>query len=216
MPIVVELFTSQGCDACPLMDPVMAALADRDDVIALGFHVDYWDYLGWKDPFGRPTHSDRQRRYAEYFGTKLVYTPLLVIDGNDETRMAPMETIDRMIAQARAHGPKRMNVAIGARPDGKVAVTLDGDPQAEPALIWLAVYDQVRGTPVRGGDNLGRFLKNYNVVQRFEYLGVWSGGPVTLTLDGKALERERAGGMAVLVQRDGMGPFLGAAALEWD
>src|SRR6266404_8350655 len=82
-PVVVELFTSQGCSSCPPADALLGELARRDDVIALGFHISYWDSLGWKDPFSRPQSTERQRVYARLFGGQ-IYTPQLVVDGTIE------------------------------------------------------------------------------------------------------------------------------------
>src|SRR5690348_4653604 len=81
-PIVVELFTSQGCSSCPPADALLNELAQRPDVVALGFHVDYWDYLGWKDPLSAPGSTQRQRDYARLLNQPTIYTPEMVIDGH--------------------------------------------------------------------------------------------------------------------------------------
>jgi len=91
-PPVVELFTSQGCSSCPPADALLGELARRGDVIALGFHIDYWDKLGWKDPLSTPQSTERQRRYARLFGTP-TYTPQLVIDGTREMVGSQRETV---------------------------------------------------------------------------------------------------------------------------
>ncbi len=83
-PVVVELFTSQGCSSCPPADAFLGELARREDVLALGFHVDYWNYIGWRDPFSSPSHSQRQQDYARRFGENRVYTPQMVVDGRAE------------------------------------------------------------------------------------------------------------------------------------
>jgi hypothetical protein len=78
---VVELYTSQGCSSCPPADAYLGKIANRDDIIALSFHVDYWDYIGWKDKFARPEHTQRQRKYAGHLGMGYIYTPQLVVQG---------------------------------------------------------------------------------------------------------------------------------------
>ena len=89
--IVVELFTSQGCSSCPPADAYLAELAGRDDVIALSFHVDYWNYIGWTDPFSMPEATSRQRAYGRQLGKSFVYTPQIVVDGRAET-VGPFRT----------------------------------------------------------------------------------------------------------------------------
>jgi hypothetical protein len=82
-PVLVELFTSQGCSSCPPADALLHKLARRDDVVALALHVDYWDYIGWKDTFAKAAHSARQRAYAREAGRRMVYTPQMIINGAD-------------------------------------------------------------------------------------------------------------------------------------
>src|SRR6056297_1329329 len=82
-PVVVELFTSQGCSSCPPADAMLGELAERDDVIPLALHVDYWDYIGWADIFADPAYTRRQKGYAHATGQRMVYTPQMVIDGQD-------------------------------------------------------------------------------------------------------------------------------------
>ena len=83
-PVVVELYTSQGCSSCPPADAMFAELKDRKDVIAIALHVDYWDYIGWKDEFGHPAHADRQRAYAAKAGRRSIYTPEMVVHGQQK------------------------------------------------------------------------------------------------------------------------------------
>ncbi|MEM7520744.1 MAG: DUF1223 domain-containing protein, partial [Pseudomonadota bacterium] len=101
-PVVVELYTSQGCSSCPPADALMHELAGRDDVIALAMHVDYWDYIGWKDPFGNPAHADRQRAYAAEGNRRTIYTPEMVVQGvTDIVGTKPMKLAEAIAAHAR-------------------------------------------------------------------------------------------------------------------
>lgn len=216
VPIVVELFTSQGCEACPEMDELVGKLAQEPNVLVLTFHVDYWDYIGWKDPFGHPAHSERQRRYGQRFGLKMVHTPQVIIDGEIESQAMELETLLRQVQLARDHGPRRVPVGIRYTLEGDLAVTIAGDPQPAPVNVWFVVYDEVRGTPVRAGENMGKFLKSYNVVRQWKRLDTWSGGTLDLRIGNDSIVSHRPGGCAILLQREEMGPFLGVARLEWD
>src|SRR3546814_16556440 len=95
--VVVELFTSQGCSACPPADALLGELAQRRDVVALAFHVDYWDHVGWTDPFGDPLHTARQRAYAARLRLPTIYTPPMVIDGIDQFVGARQSEIEATI-----------------------------------------------------------------------------------------------------------------------
>src|ERR1700735_2309357 len=101
-PVVVELFTSQGCSSCPPADAVLAELAPRKDVLALGFHVDYWDSLGWKDPLSTPGATGRQNEYAAQFGRHEVFTPQIVIDGQRQAVGSNRNAVLQAITQSDA------------------------------------------------------------------------------------------------------------------
>ena len=102
---VVELFTSQGCSSCPPADALLADLADRDDVLALSFHVDYWDYIGWKDPFASPQYTQRQRVYSQVFGKRYVYTPQMVVNGSFEMTGSDRAGVLKRIRRRRRRRP---------------------------------------------------------------------------------------------------------------
>src|SRR5260370_2452132 len=103
-PLVVELFTSQGCSSCPPADALLAGLASRPEVLALSFHVDYWDRLGWKDPFSSPEATRRQHRYAELLGTGTVYTPQIIVDGRWQAVGSDPGEVERALDAAPRDG----------------------------------------------------------------------------------------------------------------
>jgi len=201
-PNVVELFQSQGCSSCPPANASLARYADRADILALTFAVTYWDRLGWKDTFARPEYTERQYAYAHSLGDSGVYTPEVVVNGRaagvgDE--VAEVEALARKTDRG-ASGPEvriegeAVSIGAGAAPTGG-------------ADVWLALYDpRTLEVPVARGENAGSTLSHRNVVKRLERLGAWNGSPVRLTLPD-------AGGLAraVLVQKRGVGPILGAA-----
>lgn len=220
-PVVVELFTSQGCNSCPPAEALLAELADRDGVIALEFHVDYWDYIGWSDPFADPSYTHRQRFYNQLFGSPYNYTPQMVIDGRAH-EVGSRETA--VEARIEAAAMKRMMDADdGALPElnvamdeaGGMVVTLDGPaPDGGSYRILLAGFDDRHVTEVEAGENSGRTLVNRHVVRSLTTLDAhWSGGP--------ALHRIRAdmmsgdGGCAVLIQDMDTGTIAAAQMLQF-
>lgn len=157
-PVVLELFTSQGCSSCPPADALLGELERKPAVIALAWHVDYWNGLGWHDPFATRFATDRQRAYAARLQTD-VYTPALVVNG-----AALVVGSDRdAIAQAMARvPPPRGPVSLRADSAGLIATF---DPALRPATVLLASYDPVRDTAVGAGENSGRKLREYHVVR---------------------------------------------------
>ena len=152
--IVVELFTSQGCSSCPPADRLVGELAKRDDVLPLSFHVDYWDYLGWKDPFSSAEYTLRQRDYRGQFGLRYIYTPQIVIGGTKQEVGSHRGKVLRAIEQVRA----RPMVAVSvAHPDEKTAlVTVDaGRTPGRTATVWLFAYDKSHTTEIQRGENGG-------------------------------------------------------------
>ena len=202
-PTVVELFTSQGCSSCPPADALLGEIAKRPDVIALGFHIDYWDGLGWKDPFSMPQSTARQRAYAGRFGTP-VYTPQLVVDG---VREMIGSRRDEVIAALPATSPVALApVAFAA---DRHSVTIGPSAATSAAgQVLLVRFVQKRMTPVGAGENARRTLDDTNGVQELMTLGDWTGTPATFALAAPAPGE----GIAVLVQAED-GHILGAAVL---
>jgi len=212
-PVLVELFTSQGCSSCPPADALLGELAKRPDVVALAFHVDYWDYIGWKDPYALPAFTARQRAYSDALGLHMVYTPQMVVDGHADVPGSHELELEAAIADARER-PK-VALSIARDPSGAYSVSIPDAPAGlagTVASVWIARFDRQEQTAVKRGENAGSTLTDYNVVREFRQLGVWSGTAVELPLgiDPVAM---KGSGCAVILQADPAGPVLGAAAL---
>lgn len=201
-PVLLELFTSQGCSSCPPADAVLRALSSRRDVLALGFHVDYWDALGWVDPFASPAFTARQHAYARQHGFQ-VYTPQLVVDGATAligSRRGQAE--DEIIAAAAAAARRQEASATISRDGRRVRVSLGTTAQAGAAgAVWLISFDRERATEIRSGENAGKRIVYSNVVRSIRKLADWSNTP--LLLDERLAADERGERLALVVQGPG-------------
>jgi hypothetical protein len=201
-PVVVELFTSQGCSSCPPADALLSELSQRPEVIALGFHIDYWDNLGWKDPLSSPAATARQRDYARQFVRMQVYTPQLVVDGTDEAVGSDRTAVLQALQQAKPEA--QAPVAFGDK-----GVTVG--PGKGTGKVLLLRFVQKRTSRVTAGENTGRTLNDVNGVAALTPLGAWDGTSVTFPVEPPGPGE----GVAVLVQAPdghilGAGKALGA------
>lgn len=211
-PVVVELFTSQGCSSCPPADALLRDLAGREDVIALGHHVDYWDYIGWEDPFARPEATERQRLYSRELSLSFIYTPQMVIDGRHDVVGSRRGEVMSMIENAAA-AAKPAKVRIDE--ERGLIVVEAGEPPRIPCVVWLAYFDDAHQTEVARGENSGRTLVDANVVRSFEKIGTYVGKRLEIRADFAAAKAAGRGGAAVLIQESTNGPMLGAAKLDF-
>ena len=210
-PVVVELFTSQGCSSCPPADALLTELAERPGVIALSMHVDYWDYIGWKDLFASPLVTERQHGYSRHFGKRYVYTPQMVIDGRLESVGSRRDDVTGLIDRAGAV-PKPLTLRFEEDNGGAVVIPA-GDAPAEGATVWLAVYDAAHETDIGSGENRGRRLHYSHVVRELEEIGRWHGEEMVVRLDLAGAAARGRNGCAVIVQSGRTGPVLGALAM---
>jgi hypothetical protein len=174
-PVVVELFTSQGCSSCPPADRLLTRLGEDPKldrrVFPLAFHVDYWNYIGWTDPFSSERWSERQRSYARSFGSSRVYTPQLVVDGRTECVGSEQNEVYQLIHQALSRPPLGrvdLRLAPGADPNQLRALAdarLTADAPG-PLELWVALYQKDLTTGVARGENAHRTLHNDYVVRR--------------------------------------------------
>ena len=209
-PVLVELFTSQGCSSCPPADAILADLAELPGVIALALHVDYWDYLGWEDKFGRPEHTDRQRRYAKAARERSVYTPQLIVQGVDRVVGANAEEVLSSVAahQARPAGARLDLVREGEALRIRLAPAGFGATGA--SLVYLVRFLPAETVEIGGGENAGHTIDYTNIVTDWETVARWDGlGEAEFGIDLSA-----DANAAVVVQRERLGPVLTAAMLR--
>jgi hypothetical protein len=172
-PVVVELFTSQGCSSCVGSGQVIADLEDNPRVLALTFAVDYWDYLGWADTFAKPAFTERQRAYMTHFDQHEVYTPQLVVDGRLQTAALPTDKAEAMVRDAARAPRDPPDIAFAGA--SRVLVG-SGRPPKGGAEVWLVRYDpREQSVVVKSGENRGKTVVEHNVVRQLVRLGVWSG-----------------------------------------
>lgn len=164
-PVVLELFTSQGCSSCPPADRLLAELGRRDDVVALSFHVDYWNDLGWDDPFSSPRWSQRQQSYGHELPSR-IYTPQLVVHGRQHL-VGSNERAVREAMAAQAAQPHVRLAASAKRQGNRVEVAIDRD--ARDLLAVVALYESEHSTEITSGENSDRTLRNDYVVRQLAY-----------------------------------------------
>lgn len=215
---VVELFTSQGCNSCPPADEFFAELAAKGNIVALAYHVDYWDYLGWQDTLSRKENTERQYDYMRAFGTRSVYTPQAVINGRSHVNGASRTEVDGALARMERVG-EGMRVGIKvSRTSDRVMIDA-GDAEAGPsdAHVVIVYFDPPRTITIAKGENTGRSMTYWNAVSGIQTAGMWHGKAQRYELPMSEISKKK-GGCAVLLQsvgKDGLpGPILGAAFIQ--
>lgn len=210
---VVELFTSQGCSSCPPADVLFRELAERDDVVALAYHIDYWDYLGWKDSLASAENTTRQQAYAEVFGGS-VYTPQLVVDGARHVVGSEREKVEAAVATRSDPDALSVDVDISAR-NNNVQIHIDeGQPVPHGAHVVLVYFQPRHLAEIEQGQNAGREIDYRNIVTRHQTVGIWHGDAMDIEIP-KSEMAQRGGRCAVLLQQvdetGRPGVILGAA-----
>jgi hypothetical protein len=206
-PMVLELFTSEGCSSCPPAEALLGELAGRPDVLALAFHVDYWDGMGWRDKFAFPMATERQRLYAKNLGSFSVYTPQLVVDGRRDFVGSDRVSVGHALAQARAPGVM-LNLAVH---EGTVSVTLERQAGVRLSDVLLVAYQKRVVSRIGRGENAGRELEEFNIVRALRPLGHWAGAPQQFEAPVGTIPTD-ATDVAILVQMTGGGPIIGAVS----
>ncbi len=203
-PVVVELYTAQGCASCVAANAFVAKLAERPGVLALIFSVDYWDYLGWADTFAKPEFAERQKAYVTRLALREPYTPQVVVDGAGQASGAKTERVDRLVDEAAKapRDPPDIHF-VGARVYVGSARAPKGGGE-----VWLIRFDpRAEDVAVKSGDNKGQTVAEKNVVREVVRLGAWRGKPVAFRLPAAGDEALKT---VVLVQAGRGGRVIGS------
>jgi len=212
---VIELFTSQGCSSCPPADKLVGELAKRDDILALTFNVDYWDYLGWKDTLGSPENSERQRAYATARGDRQVYTPQIVVNGVDHVVGSNRSALEAAI---KHDGPLPVSIGLKEKDDAITVTVNKNGRDVDHASLWLAIYREEVTVPIERGENTGRTITYSNVVKKLRPIAMWHGDDMSVDLPKSEVTRSRTKRCAVILQAETdagqPGRILGAATID--
>jgi hypothetical protein len=207
---VVELFTSQGCSSCPPADALLTSLAEQGDVVALAYHVDYWDYIGWEDTFGDKGFSDLQRAYARNWGSSRIFTPQMVINGEEGVVGSKRVKVQQALASAELP----LDVTLSVHGD-MLKLEAPADASLEDATIYLVRYLDRADVVIEKGENAGKSMVYTQVVVDRQIVGMWEaseGAEVKFPLE--KLDTDAVGGVAIIIQQESEGlpgPILGAA-----
>ncbi|QRG09882.1 DUF1223 domain-containing protein [Xanthobacter dioxanivorans] len=218
-PVVVELFTSQGCASCPPADALLNELAKDPQVIALTLAVDYWDYVGWKDTLALHGHSLRQKAYADLRPDRKVFTPQMVVDGSLVAKGSDRAAVQRALLTARS--ARTPGVVLQAKRVGDaIEVALpEGDLDGAVAELWACPVARTQTVSIGRGENGGRNVTYSNVVRGWVRVGPWSGRAAHLRIPVKDLSRNGADSVALLLQEGSAaapGRIIGASLLSLD
>ncbi len=206
--VVVELYTSQGCSSCPPADALLNELAERDDVLPLALHVDYWDYIGWKDQFANPKFTKRQKSYAHAAGKHMIYTPQMIVGGQDHLVGNKPMYLAKLI---ETHAAQPVAVALSLRRDGgAVIVSAPAVTGLGDMLVQLVRYLPEKTVDIGRGENAGRTITYSNVVTDWQVLGPWDGSSSLM------MRAEAAGSdpVVIVLQKAGHKAIIAAARLR--
>jgi hypothetical protein len=211
---VIELFTSQGCDSCPPADALLKTYANRKDVLALSYHVDYWDYLGWKDTLGSPKFTERQRNYAKARNDGQVYTPQAVVNGVSHVNGASARDLESALKDTRSQvEPSRVPLRFWTD-RGAIMIEAGAASPATPtkeATVWLAMVQKSSDVVIARGENRGKTITYVNIVRELTPVGTWTGQPMKIQLARTAVMQPGLEAVVVFLQQGKAGPIIAAA-----
>jgi hypothetical protein len=213
---VVELFTSQGCNSCPPADAVLGELANRDDVIALAYHVDYWDYLGWRDTLAKPENTQRQHDYGKAFGARSVYTPQAVINGRTHVNGSKKPEVAGALMKLEEDGQGLLVDLKSSQKGDSIVIEAAAGSYPREAHLVLVFFDSAIPVEIQRGENSGSTITYWNAVTGLQTAGVWHGKAARFELP--AVDILKNDGCVALLQaadKDGLpGPILGATMVR--
>tara|TARA_R100000365_G_C2736770_1_gene65976 strand:- start:175 stop:909 length:735 start_codon:yes stop_codon:yes gene_type:complete len=208
---VVELFTSQGCSRCPDADRLLAQLGEREDIVALAYHIDYWDYIGWEDTFALPENTKLQKGYAQSWGKNRIYTPQMVINGQNAVVGSDAIEAEQAISQAVSLLP----VTLRANGSDSVVFSAPADETLSSAIVWVVPYRARADVMIERGENSGQALTYTHIVTARQAIGMWNpleGAEITIPLE-EVLGPDSDGAAVIVQEKDGAlpGRILGAS-----
>ncbi len=207
--VVVELYTSQGCSSCPAADDFFATLVEDPSLMPLALHVDYWDYIGWKDKFAQPKFTERQKAYARAAGTRTIYTPQVIVGGLDRVEGNDPAAVGALIAKHHAVA-RTVSVTLERKGGQLIIRAVANPPLDDVARVQLVTYNPVETVDIKRGENAGRSVTYRNIVTSWQIVGEWPGqAPLEMTADATG-----DGPYVVIVQTEGPAAILAAARLD--
>lgn len=210
-PMLVELFTSQGCSSCPPADAFAAELVRRKDVLALTYHVNYWDYLGWKDTLGSAENSQRQYDYAKARGDMDVYTPQMIVNGGPHFSGADRNSVLAVLDHGAAAMPGP-GLTVTAS-ETELMIDIGGGASDGEATLWLLPLTARCTVKILKGEIAGKEIEYHNVVRQILPAAMWSGAAQYLRMPREAVIAKDCTGCVALLQRGKAGPVL--ACTSW-
>ncbi|MBL4927927.1 DUF1223 domain-containing protein [Fuscibacter oryzae] len=207
--VVVELYTSQGCSSCPPADQVFEQLVNQPGVIPLALHVDYWDYIGWQDTFGNARFTDRQKAYARASGERMIYTPQMIISGQERIVGSEAQELATAIARQLAVQPA-VKLTIERMGDRVMIRAAANPPLPQAVVVQLVRYQPQQTVEIEGGENQGQIVTYSNIVTDWQRLGEWP-GKAPLEVEAEA---PGPSPVVVILQNQGPSNIVAAASLK--
>ena len=210
-PVVVELFTSQGCSSCPAADAYFETMVGKPGLVALSYHVDYWDYLGWRDTLGSPDYSQRQYDYAKSRGDMNVYTPQMIVNGTRDFVGSQRSAVSEGIAAAQSASASPWVEVATSENQTDVMIDIAAGVATREATLWFMAYAPSIPVEIKKGENAGSIVTYQNVVRKMVPAGMWHGEKTRLVLPKSSVIPDDCKGWAAHMQESKAGPVIGAA-----